>query len=75
MRVRLFLRGIRATLAPGVPDPAPALGPGRLKDFLGTMPPVNRGSLTLPQQANLVAYEKLIKDHSLHECQPHPEPS
>ena len=66
MRVRLFLRGIRTTLAHSVPDPVPALGPGRLKDFLGKLGPMSRDSLTPPQQNNLLAYERILKDHRLH---------
>lgn len=59
-RKRVFLRGLRGTLATAVPAPLPPFGQRHIRDVLGKFPCTPRLSLTMPQQSNVVYYEQIV---------------
>jgi site-specific DNA-cytosine methylase len=60
-RVRVFLRGLRKTIAAVVPPPLKPFGAGNLRSFLGAYPHTPRSSWTSPMRQNLLEYEKTIE--------------
>ena len=63
-RVRVFLRGVRKSLCPTMPQVLPPLGRCDLKKILAKLPNTARTDLTVQQRQNLTYYEKMIKkDH------------
>ena len=61
-RTRVFLRGVRKILAESVPPPLKPWGYGNFRDSLGGFPNAELSELTRPQQRNLKAYERKIKE-------------
>ena len=61
-RTRVFLRGIRRSIADAVPPVLPKLGIERtLHDVLGKFPNIIRSGLTWPQKNNITSYERMIR--------------
>ena len=61
-RVRVFLKGVRKTLASCVPKPLAEFGKRSLAESLGKFPNMVRSSLTWPQECNLLDYESKVRD-------------
>ncbi len=60
-RIRVFLRGIRRSIAQSVPPVLPPFGRRMLRDVLGNFPNTSRSSLTLRMQVNLNNYEAKVR--------------